>query len=827
MTRKKNKVLVIGWDAADWKVITPLIEQGKMPALEGLINRGVYGRIQTLDPPLSPMLWTSIATGMRADKHGIAGFVEPTASGDGLRPVTSTSRKVKAIWNILNQNGYRSNIVSWWPSNPAEPINGVMVSNLYQVAKNSLNDEWEMPKGTVHPDHLTDVFKQFRVHPQEITISMAHPFIPNIANDLELRKDKRTIGVLKTIANAATVHAASTYLQKEHDWDFMAVYHDAIDHFCHLAMRYFPPRRPELNEKEYEDFKDVVESAYRFHDMMLERTLELVDDQTTIILLSDHGFHSDEQRPLRIPNEPSGPAIEHSPYGIFVMAGPGIRSGGMQISGASVLDVTPTILHYLGLPVGKDMEGKVLMHCFDKPVHVSFIESWEKVEGDSGMHNELLREDPWAAQEALQQLVELGYIDELDDDKLIQVERAKRESRYYIARNLLNGKRINEAIEILQEIYNESKILRYGQRLAFAYLSNKMYRRCGTLIIELKQLALEEQKRHFKMKLGSSDSDTFENQEFEEPMYLEYLEGLLLLAVNKPGLALPILEKVQAKNGNNIQVVLNIAQILNQRKKYRESEIQFKRALAIDSKNTVAHYGLGLSYFRRGLLDDAIEHFLSAIDQDFYMPNAHFYLGLTLFKKNLFEDAVAAFEVSIRLKPGMTKAHKWLLDLYTNIIPNAEKAQFTKKFLENNILGEIMIISGIGIVDLSSIERELYKYNILCVFDEFTNESVSKLHVRNRFLAQYVGKAIFIPHHLLAFLPNNFSYRFVYLDSQILESKNLNKSDTINSIDLQKEMLQRNKIETWISTQAGMKVFYSSDFNSNEEINEFEHFMIE
>ena len=827
MTRKRNKVLLIGWDAADWKVITPLIEQGKMPTLAGLINRGVYGRIQTLDPPLSPMLWTSIATGMRADKHGIGGFVEPTPNGDGLRPVTSTSRKVKAIWNILNQHGYRSNVVAWWPSNPAEPINGVMVSNLYQVAKKSINDDWEMPKGTVHPSELSDSLKQFRVHPQEITLAMAHPFIPNIAQDLELRKEKRTFGVLKTIANAASVNAASTYLQMEHEWDFMAVYHDAIDHFCHLAMRYYPPRRPEIDEKEFEDFKEVVEAGYRFHDMMLERTLELADDDTTIILLSDHGFHSDEQRPLRIPNEPSGPAVEHSPYGIFVMAGPGVRSGGSQISGASVLDITPTILHYLGFPVGKDMDGKVLMQCFEHPIPVKYIESWEQVDGDSGMHNELLREDPWAAQEALQQLVELGYIEELDDDKLNQVERAKRENRYYIARNLLNGKRVNEAIEILHEIYNESKILRYGQRLAFAYLSRKMYRRCSELISELKQLVREEQKNHYKTKLGTDNLDAFENLEFEEPMYLEYLEGLLLLAVNKPILALPLLEKVQRKNQHNIQVILNIAQILNQRKKYSESQVQFQKALGIDSKNAIAHYGLGLSYLRRNLYDEAIEHFLSGIDQDFYMPNAHFYLGMALYKKSLFEDAISAFEVAIRLKPGMTKAHKWLLDLYTNQVPNPERANFTGNFLKNNILGQITIITGVKGCDWKIVENELNKYGVSCSFDEMTQNKVKNLHIRTIFLAEHVGKAIFVPNHLLLSLPSNFSYRLIYLDSAILKAHNSNQSDTLNLKEFEQEMIQRNKIETWISSQAGLKVFYSSDFTSQEEMHEFEHFMNE
>ena len=69
--RIANKVLLIGWDAADWKIINPLLDNGMMPALESMINNGVMGNIATLDPPLSPMLWTSISTGKHADEHGI------------------------------------------------------------------------------------------------------------------------------------------------------------------------------------------------------------------------------------------------------------------------------------------------------------------------------------------------------------------------------------------------------------------------------------------------------------------------------------------------------------------------------------------------------------------------------------------------------------------------------------------------------------------------------------------------------------------------------------------------------------------------------------
>ena len=105
--RLAKKVLLIGWDAADWKIINPLLDAGLMPALESLINKGVMGDIATLDPVLSPILWTSIATGKTGDKHGILNFVEPIPDKMELRPVTSTSRKCKALWNILSQNNLK------------------------------------------------------------------------------------------------------------------------------------------------------------------------------------------------------------------------------------------------------------------------------------------------------------------------------------------------------------------------------------------------------------------------------------------------------------------------------------------------------------------------------------------------------------------------------------------------------------------------------------------------------------------------------------------------------------------------------------------------
>jgi predicted AlkP superfamily phosphohydrolase/phosphomutase len=172
-TTAPRKVLLIGWDAADWKVIHPLLDAGKMPHLARFLEQGVMGNIATLQPALSPTLWTSIATGKRPYKHGILGFSEPDPVTGGIRPITNLSRKTKAIWNILNQEGKNTITVGWWPSNPAEPLSkGVMVSNDYQHAHGSSTfepEKWPLKPETIHPERLVRHLKDLRFHPAELT----------------------------------------------------------------------------------------------------------------------------------------------------------------------------------------------------------------------------------------------------------------------------------------------------------------------------------------------------------------------------------------------------------------------------------------------------------------------------------------------------------------------------------------------------------------------------------------------------------------------------------------------------------------------------------
>jgi predicted AlkP superfamily phosphohydrolase/phosphomutase/tetratricopeptide (TPR) repeat protein len=470
--RDRTKVLFIGWDAADWRVMHPLVEQGKMPNVKKMMEQGVHGNASTLNPILSPMLWTSITTGKRPSKHGIWGFSEPTADGKSVTPITNASRKCKALWNILSQQGKTCNVVGFWPSHPAEPILGVMVSNWYQqsraikgwAAKSGEykpvpghqgwdSEQWNVPRGAIYPPRLEKALAEFRVHPSELDASQIQLFVPEF-DILEKRKDERLVSLAKVICDASSIHAAVTALMQLEPWDLTAVYYDAIDHFGHGFMKYHPPKQDWVLDEDFRFFSNVIESAYRFHDLMLGVLLDLAGPDTNVILMSDHGFHPDHLRPETIPDEPAGPAIEHRPFGIFVAQGPAFKQG-VGVVGASIIDLTPTVLQLFDLPVGRDMDGKVLTEIFATPPLIQRIDSWDDVSGpfDDGRHKSGSVLNAVEQEQMLQQLADLGYIDQPDADANKAIQETTRELKYNLSLSHMDSGEFSQASVLLRVLW--------------------------------------------------------------------------------------------------------------------------------------------------------------------------------------------------------------------------------------------------------------------------------------------------------------------------------------------------------------------------------------
>jgi predicted AlkP superfamily phosphohydrolase/phosphomutase/tetratricopeptide (TPR) repeat protein len=685
-----KKVLLIGWDAADWKIINPLLDQGLMPTLDDFVNHGVIGNLATLRPILSPMLWNSIATGKRPDKHGILGFMEPDPQTGGVRPVTSTSRKVKAIWNILTQRGYKTHVLGWFAGHPAEPIQGISVSDLYPYAVGPLDKPWPLPPGAVHPESLRDQFAGLRMHPAEVSEAAILPWIPRAA-EIDQEKDKGLQSFAKILSENCSIHNAATWILQNEPWDFLAVYYNGIDHFCHGFMHYHPPRMEGIPETKFEIYKDVVNGAYRFHDMMLQTLLDLAGPDATVLIVSDHGFHSDHLRPRGIPMEPAGPAVQHRQFGIVCMKGDHIKQD-ERIYGATLLDVTPTILTLFGLPVGEDMDGRVLVQALEEPPQITRIPSWEDEPGACGMHPADLRMDPAAAQAVLQQFVALGYIQPLSEDQEKAVATAVREQQYNLARVYLDSRRYTEALAIFEELTKKwPDEARFMQHLAQSYLALGQRAEAKDLLQKLMTLKPKVPVRTAdeapaEAQPGSEAEttppvetpaapETAAPEEERKPRpWADLLMGIIQFEEGDMDAALACLLKAESADPHLPDLHLRIGETYLRQKRTDDAGRAFQRALEIDGDSPEAHLGLAVVRLRQRRNEEAAEQALLGVGLQHFLPLGHFYLGVALARLGHRDRAALGFETSLSMLPGLMAAHRWLAALYTQPGGDLEKA---------------------------------------------------------------------------------------------------------------------------------------------------------
>lgn len=658
-----KKVLLIGWDAADWKVAMPLMDAGKMPHLARFVELGVMGNMATLHPPYSPMLWTSIATGVRPFKHGILGFTEPTPDGQGVMPVSNLSRKVRAIWNILHREGKTCNVIGWWPSYPAEPIRGVMVSEHFQHATGPLDQEWKVPEGCVHPVELSDTLAELRINPNELGPEHLRPFIPK-ALEIDQDKDKRLAGCMRTLAEIASVQSVATWVMQNTPWDFMAVYFDGIDHFGHGFMKYHPPRREFIKERDFELYHNVINQAYIFHDLMLGELLRLAGEETTVILMSDHGFHSDHLRPKFIPAEPAGPAMEHRDFGIFAMKGPGIKRDQL-IHGACLLDVTPTLLALFGLPIGADMDGRPLLQAFETPPEVKYIPSWEEVAGEDGRLPADRRMDPMAAKAALDQLVALGYVDKPGEDRAESLARTIRELRYNLAQAYRDADRQAEALEILRELHtNDPNEFRFALQRAWSCLSLQRLDEMREVLADLggrrRQLAedakvalkewREEIKRRRAARQAQREAEAEKNAAAEQPAaVIDPTHGertVALVPDEKPAGEAPAAGQPPADKTKPEPLLA------------KEELVEINRLNRLSVYYPHAHaYLTGQLRLAEGDFEGAIASWSEAGEATADRPGLFIQLGEAYLGLKRWEDAETSFRKALEVDPDNPHAH--------------------------------------------------------------------------------------------------------------------------------------------------------------------------
>ncbi len=649
-----KRLLLIGWDAADWKIIDPLLKAGKMPFLSRLIDGGVRANLATLDPKLSPMLWTSIATGKTADKHGILNFIEPEPTGESLRIVSSTSRKVKAIWNILTQNDRRTILLNWYASHPAEPIRGVSVSNLFlEGMPDAADGRWPLAPGAVYPPELSDEIAGLRLHPSELHPEELLAFIPGLT--ALSPSDPRIATLRRHIAQCASVHnAATALLAREKEWDCAMVFYDTIDCLGHHFMQYYPPAMSHISPRDAELFGHVMHGVYQLQDMMLGALLELAGPETTVIVLSDHGFHSDHLRPpVRESQEGEHPVLHanwHRPLGMLAMGGPGVKKG-ERVYGANVLDVTPTALTLLGIPVGADMDGRVLAEAFERPPVIDRVFTWDALAGEAGLHPPDLRLDPFEASDAIAQLADLGYVQDLPEDAKGKLDILQRETRFNLAVVYMTTRRPGEATPLLEELHRaRPNDDRYAMSLARCYYAQGRYKQCRAIIAS-----------YLESHPATPDAGI--------------LLGAALFAEGRLEEAGAVLEKAERESPGGPELACMLGDLYLVLKRWEDAERAFARAAAMDPNEPRAHHGLARVALNREQFEAAADHCLTAVGLQHFMPDAHYTLGVALTWMKDFEHAIQSFRVALSMQPGLIEAHRFLASIHRHLRQNADAAR--------------------------------------------------------------------------------------------------------------------------------------------------------
>ncbi|MBN2564377.1 MAG: alkaline phosphatase family protein, partial [Candidatus Eisenbacteria bacterium] len=392
----------------EWKLVDPLLDEGKMPNLARIIDQGVRADLRSLEPrEKSPTIWTTIATGKGPLKHGIADFLEGT---DNEPLYNSLGWLARPVWEILGDSGRSVGVVAWLMSWPALPVNGYNVTDRIVY---SPEDGYDPIPNATYPAELADELAPF-------VVSMASTPDDSIAGflngDLWSGSDEANFawgGVQSVkdifVTDRTVLRVSKHLLDTREQPDFTALYFIGLDRCCH---RFWGPMQPwtvdiitpdDFNET----FKDVIPRYYERVDRIIGQVLDSIDDDTTVIVCSDHGFRGPKKT-----KEGLQLGIEmHSLVGVFAAMGPGIRKGAKPAD-ASVFDITPTILALFGEPIGRDMDGFVIEQAIDEGYlerhPVGYIDTYETGE---------VRQQPGEPVESpvddqiKEELRSLGYID--------------------------------------------------------------------------------------------------------------------------------------------------------------------------------------------------------------------------------------------------------------------------------------------------------------------------------------------------------------------------------------------------------------------------------
>jgi len=395
------RLLVFGIDGGDWKFIDALIARGDLPHLADLKRRGAWGQLETLFPTRSPAIWTTIATGQPPDKHGIDSFTSRRVAGiqgvfrrrqrppgigfgwlydilvdrgrivDG--PVTSSLRRVPALWNLASEAGSPVAVVDWWATWPAEPVLGAIVSDRVNFWRQVERGHPPEDSDLTFPDGLEEEIRGLVLAPRAVTYEEARPFMDVTSAEFA--------AMMAAPFHGKTVESEFKYLYSMYETDRRLSLHviestrrqygvpadlmvllRTVDIASHSALQYSELVADHLDAdpRDVRRFGRVVSESYRAVDRALGDVMAAFGE-ANVVVVSDHGFALEATGV----GEDETRLYHHmlKPAGIFLAAGPAFRPG--RYEGLSVYDILPTLAVLKRLPLADNLPGRVHEEIFE------------------------------------------------------------------------------------------------------------------------------------------------------------------------------------------------------------------------------------------------------------------------------------------------------------------------------------------------------------------------------------------------------------------------------------------------------------------------------
>jgi len=394
---EKEKLLIIGIDGFDPRIGKTLANEGQLPVIRKLFDTSVYGDLKTHIPTSSPVIWTSIATGLNPAKHGIRDFVTykrvignkkiflnviPRRIFFGRiinilhhfpKPISSLQRGEKTFWEIMNEYSISTGIVNWWATIPVQPVHGFIVSNfLYGLDQFNINaimkqaSSFFYPNDTIMSDCIREAGKRLPKQREFYVSRISDDGIETVEDRGVNRAQFYKKGVLRNVAIPGDCYYIELVksLFKQRQCDVLGVYLNGLDITEHL---FWPDEEPDENEHiiRIGDLPAEIINYYQWMDVFIGTMLKQFPERR-LLILSDHGMQA-------IPEISSFyyrwvkemPYLkgyhEFAPPGFFLLHGNGIKEG-VVYSRATVFDIAPTLLYITKLPISDKMVGKPLLH---------------------------------------------------------------------------------------------------------------------------------------------------------------------------------------------------------------------------------------------------------------------------------------------------------------------------------------------------------------------------------------------------------------------------------------------------------------------------------